>query len=324
MTAKLRCVLLDDFQGAALRSADWSAVADEVDLVTVREHPADQAALLAQLAGADMAVTLRERIAFPRAVFERLPRLRLLVASGMRNAAVDMEAARGHGVAVCGTPSGSAPPVELTWALLLGLARNTTEENGNLVSGGAWQSTVGTDLYGSTLGVLGLGNIGSSVARIALAFGMDVQAWSHNLTAERCAEVGVRKAESLKGLLGGSDFVSVHLKLGPRTTALLGREELALMRPGAFLVNTSRSAIVDQAALAECLRAGSIAGAGLDVFDTEPLPADDPLRGTPRLLATPHLGYVTRNNLAAYYGGAVEDIRAFLDRSPIRVLNPAP
>ncbi|MFD4904075.1 D-2-hydroxyacid dehydrogenase family protein [Kitasatospora purpeofusca] len=317
---RLRCAVLDDFQGVATTIADWSPVADRVEVVPFREHPASVAELVAAVADFDIVVTLRERIAFPAEVFERLPRLRLLVASGMRNSVIDHAAARAHGVTVCGTASSSTPPVELTWALLLGLARGLVEESTALRSGGPWQSTVGADLAGRRLGLLGLGKIGARVARVGLAFDMEVVAWSSNLTAARAAEVGVRRAGSKEELLRESDFVSVHLALGARTRGLLGALELALMRPDAYLVNTSRAAIVDQEALLAALSAGRIAGAAVDVFDQEPLPPDHPMRTAPRLLATPHLGYVSRDNYRRYYGEAVEDIAAFLAGAPVRVL----
>ncbi|WP_406095962.1 D-2-hydroxyacid dehydrogenase family protein [Kitasatospora purpeofusca] len=317
---RLRCAVLDDFQGVATTIADWSPVADRVEVVPFREHPASVAELVAAVADFDIVVTLRERIAFPAEVFERLPRLRLLVASGMRNSVIDRAAARAHGVTVCGTASSSTPPVELTWALLLGLARGLVEESTALRSGGPWQSTVGADLAGRRLGLLGLGRIGAGVARVGLAFDMDVVAWSSNLTGERAAEVGVRRAGSKEELLRESDFVSVHLALGARSRGLLGAPELALMRPDAYLVNTSRAAIVDQEALLAALSAGRIAGAAVDVFDQEPLPAGHPMRTAPRLLATPHLGYVSRDNYRRYYGEAVEDIAAFLAGAPVRVL----
>ncbi|MFJ8436241.1 D-2-hydroxyacid dehydrogenase family protein [Kitasatospora sp. NPDC094019] len=317
---RLRCAVLDDFQGVATTIADWSPVADRVEVVAFREHPASVAELVAAVADFDIVVTLRERIAFPAEVFERLPRLRLLVASGMRNSVIDHAAARAHGVTVCGTASSSTPPVELTWALLLGLARGLVEESTALRTGGPWQSTVGADLAGRRLGLLGLGKIGARVARVGLAFDMDVVAWSRNLTGERAAEVGVRRAGSKEELLRESDFVSVHLALGERTRGLLGAPELALMRPDAYLVNTSRAAIVDQEALLAALAAGRIAGAAVDVFDQEPLPAGHPMRTAPRLLATPHLGYVSRDNYRRYYGEAVEDIAAFLAGAPVRVL----
>ncbi|MFJ8791367.1 D-2-hydroxyacid dehydrogenase family protein [Streptomyces sp. NPDC102462] len=317
---RLRCAVLDDFQGVAVESADWSVLADRVEVVPLREHIADEDALAAALADFDIVVTLRERVPFPGSLLARLPRLRLLVASGMRNSVIDYAAAEAHGVTVCGTASSSTPPVELTWALLLGLARGIVEESNALRTGGPWQSSVGADLHGRTLGLLGLGRIGGQVARIGLAFGMRVTAWSRHLTRERAEEVGVEAARTKEDLLAGGDFVSVHLALGERTRGLLGPAELALMKPTAYLINTSRAAIVDQDALLAALREGRIAGAGVDVFDIEPLPAGHPMRTAPRLLATPHLGYVSRANYATYYGQAIEDIQAYLTGTPIRRL----
>ncbi|MFD7440059.1 D-2-hydroxyacid dehydrogenase family protein [Streptomyces sp. NPDC059909] len=317
---RLRCAVLDDFQSVATTVVDWSPVTDDVEVVTFPEHFGTEDELVAVLADFDIAVTLRERVPFPATVFARLPRLKLLVASGMRNSVIDFAAAEQHGVTVCGTASSSTPPVELTWALLLGLARGIVPESTALRTGGPWQSTVGADLHGRRLGLLGLGKIGSRVAQIGLAFGMDVVAWSQNLTKERADEVGTGLAASKEELLETSDFVSVHLALSDRTRGLLGAAELGLMRPAGYLINTSRAAIVDQDALLAALRDGTIAGAGVDVFDVEPLPADHPMRTAPRLLATPHLGYVTRDNYRTYYGHAVEDIKAFLAGSPVRRL----
>ncbi|MFB7298802.1 D-2-hydroxyacid dehydrogenase family protein [Streptomyces rubiginosohelvolus] len=317
---KLRCAVIEDFQSVATTVVDWSPVTDDVEIVTFTEHLATVDEAAAALDGFDIVVTLRERVPFPAELFARLPRLRLLVASGMRNSVIDFDAARRHGVEVCGTASSSTPPVELTWALLLGLARGIVPEAEALRTGGPWQSTLGADLHGRTLGLLGLGKIGARVAQVGLAFGMDVVAWSRNLTKERTDEVGVGLAASKEDLLDSSDFVSVHLALGERTRGLIGAAELARMRPTAYLVNTSRAAIVDTDALLAALDAGTIAGAATDVFDVEPLPADDPVRTAPRLLATPHLGYVSRANYETYYGQAVEDIRAFLDGEPVRRL----
>jgi len=317
---RLRCVVLDDYQNAATRLADWSPVEDTVDVVSLREHLDGEGELAAALATADIVVTLRERVPFPASLFARLPRLKLLIASGMRNTVIDYAAAEAHGVTVCGTASSSAPPVELTWALLLGLARGIVEESNSLRAGGPWQQTVGADLHGRTLGLLGLGKIGSRVAAIGLAFGMRVTAWSRHLTKERADEIGVQLALSKEELLAESDFVSVHLALGDRTRGLLGPAELALLKPTSYLVNTSRAAIVDQDALLAALHEGRIAGAGIDVFDIEPLPADHPMRTAPRLLATPHLGYVSHANYTTYYGQAVENIQAYLAGSPARQL----
>lgn len=317
-----RCAVLDDFQNVATTLADWSAPAsgEQLEVVSFTEHFAGEDELAAALADFDCVVTLRERVPFPASLLDRLPRLRLLIASGMRNSVIDYAAAQANGVTVCGTQSSSSPPVELTWALLLGLARGLVQESTALREGGPWQSTVGADLHGRRLGLLGLGKIGSAVARVGLAFGMEVSAWSQNLTAGRAAEVGVRAAPSKEELLRESDFVSVHLALSERTRGLVGAAELALLKPTAFLVNTSRAAIVDQDALLDALWEGRIAGAGVDVFDVEPLPTDHPMRSAPRLLATPHLGYVSRANYERYYGQAAEGIRAFLAGAPVRML----
>ncbi|MFD7375209.1 D-2-hydroxyacid dehydrogenase family protein [Streptomyces mirabilis] len=317
---QFRCAVLDDFQNVASACADWSTLSDRVEVVSFAEHFATEDELAAALADFDFVVTLRERVAFPESLLNRLPRLKLLIASGMRNSVIDYAAAKAGGVTVCGTQSSSTPPVELTWALLLGLARGIVQENNALRDGGPWQSTVGADLHSRTLGLLGLGKIGSRVAQVGLAFGMEVIAWSRHLTKERADEVGVELASSKEELLASSDFISVHLALSDRTRGLLGAAELALLKPTAYLINTSRSAIVDQDALLAALHEGRIAGAGVDVFDVEPLPGNHPMRTAPRLLATPHLGYVSRANYARYYGQALEDIQAYLDGDPVRVL----
>jgi phosphoglycerate dehydrogenase-like enzyme len=317
---QFRCAVLDDFQNVASVYADWSTLRDRVEVVSFTEHFATEDELATALADFDFVVTLRERVPFPASLLNRLPRLKLLIASGMRNSVIDYAAAKAGGVTVCGTRSSSTPPLELTWALLLGLARGIVQESNALRDGGPWQSTVGADLDGRTLGLLGLGKIGSRMAQVGLAFGMKVTAWSQNLTKERANEFGVELASSKEELLSRSDFVSVHLALGDRTRGLLGAAELALLKPTAFLINTSRAAIVDQDALLAALHEGRIAGAGVDVFDAEPLPVGHPMRTAPRLLATPHLGYVSRANYERYYGQAVEDIQAYLDGDPVRVL----
>ncbi|MEU8764583.1 D-2-hydroxyacid dehydrogenase family protein [Streptomyces sp. NPDC048659] len=317
---KLRCAVLDDYQGVALSRADWSRLADRVETRSLREHLGDRDELAAAVGDCEILVVMRERTPVDAALLDRLPRLRLIVTSGMRNASVDVAAARARGIAVCGTASGSEPPTELTWALILGLARHVHTESRALREGGPWQSTLGLDLAGRTLGLVGLGKIGGRVARIGLAFGMDVVAWSPNLTDERAAAHGVRRAESLPALLGAADVVSLHMVLSDRTRGLLGEAELRAMRPGAYLVNTSRAGLVDGAALLRALREGWIAGAGLDVYETEPLPVGDPLRTLPNVLALPHLGYVTEANYARYFGEAVEDIEAFLAGAPVREL----
>ncbi|TXC95462.1 D-2-hydroxyacid dehydrogenase family protein [Streptomyces sp. ISID311] len=315
-----RCAVLDDYQDIARSMADWSVLASDVDVRTLRRPFGSEDEVVAAIGDCEIVVAMRERTPFPASLLARLPRLRLLVTSGMRNAAIDLEAAARHGVTVCGTASNTEPPVELTWALILGLARNLVTESTAMRADGPWQSTLGADLHGRTLGLLGLGKIGTRVARIGQAFGMNVTAWSRNLTAERAAEAGVRLAAGKEELLETSDFVSVHLVLSDRTRGLLGADELRRMRPTAHLVNTSRAAIVDQPALLRALRENWIAGAGLDVFDQEPLPTGHPLRTLPNVLALPHLGYVTRRNYEGYFQQAVEDITAFLAGSPIREL----
>ena len=315
----LQCAVLDDYQRVALKMADWSSLVN-VEVKSFGEHFGTESELIDAIKDAEIVVIMRERTPFRASLFAKLPRLQLLVTTGMRNAAVDLAAAATHGVTVCGTTSSSRPPAELTWALLLGLARNLVQENNALRKGGPWQSSVGVDLYGKQLGLLGLGKIGTQVARVGLAFGMEVAAWSQNLTEERAEAVGVRLAASKEDLLERSDVVSLHLVLSERTEGMIGAAELARMRTSAFLINTSRARLVDQNALVEALKSGQIAGAGLDVFETEPLPTDDIFRTLPNVLATPHLGYVTGANYATYYREAVEDIRAFLAGAPMRTL----
>jgi phosphoglycerate dehydrogenase-like enzyme len=316
----MRCVVLDDYQGVALTAADWTVLADAVEVHAAGEHVADEDALVGVLAEAEAGVVMRERTPLPASLFARLPRLRLVVTTGMRNSAIDLAAAARHGVTVCGTASSPVPPTELTWALILGLARHVAQENAAFHDGGPWQSTVGVELAGRRLGILGLGRIGGRMARIGAAFGMDVMAWSPNLTRERADEHGVGLAPSLADLVRGSDVLTVHLALGDRTRGILGRAEIGLMPPSAYLVNTARWGLVDGDALIEALVHRRIAGAGLDVFDREPLPADHVLRTLPNVLATPHLGYVARDNYATYFREAVEDIAAFVAGAPVRVL----
>jgi len=319
---KLTCAILDDYQGAALRMADWGKLADRVDVRTYRGHFGSEDEVAAAVSDCDIVVIMRERTPFRGTLLRRLPKLKLLVTSGMRNASVDVAAAAELGIAVCGTGSRSEPPAELTWALILGLLRHVPQEHASLRGNGPWQSTVGGDVHGKTLGVLGLGKIGTKVAAVGRAFGMDVVAWSRNLTKERAEAEGVRLASSMEELLEASDVVTIHLVLSDRTRGLLGEAELRRMRPGAILVNTSRAAIVDEPALLRALTDGWIAGAALDVFEQEPLPGDHPFRTLPNVLALPHLGYVTEANYRTYFREAVEDIEAFLAGAPIRTLTP--
>ncbi|MGY1620525.1 D-2-hydroxyacid dehydrogenase family protein [Geodermatophilus sp. SYSU D00691] len=316
-----RIAVLDDYQNAAATYADWSRLPEPADVVEFHDHVDDREALVRRLQPFDVIVAMRERTPFPRALLERLPNLRLLVTTGARNASIDVAAAAELGVTVCGTgahPSGTA---ELTWALILAVARHVPQEDAAVRAGG-WQQTVGLDLAGGSLGVIGLGRLGSRVAQIGQAFGMDVVAWSQNLTPERAAEVGVRRASSKEELLAGADVVTIHLQLSDRTRGLIGRPELSLMKPTAVLVNTSRGPIVDEQALVEALRGGAIHGAGLDVFDQEPLPRHHPLRELRRVVLTPHLGYVTARGYEVFYREAVEDVAAWFAGEPLRMLTP--
>lgn len=314
----LRIAVLDDFQGVSERYADWSTLPGPAEVTVFRDHLDDTDAVADRLAPFDVVVAMRERTPFPRSVLDRLPALRLLVTTGAKNAAIDVAAATDNGVVVCGTASLASGTPELTWALILATARHLPAEVGN-VRGGGWQTTVGTDLAGARLGVLGLGRLGSRVARIGQAFEMDVVAWSANLTDERAAEVGVRRVDEDE-LLRTADVVTIHLQLSERTRGLLGADELALMKPTAILVNTSRGPIVDEHALATALREHRLAGAGIDVYDTEPLPADSPLRRLPNAVTTPHLGYVTHRTYELFHREAVEDVAAWMRGAPLRRL----
>ncbi|MEK3721418.1 D-2-hydroxyacid dehydrogenase family protein [Paenibacillus sp. FSL H8-0034] len=318
---KLRCAILDDYQNAALHSADWSTISEQIEVEVFQQHFDQEDELVRAIQDYDIIVAMRERTPFKAPLFARLPRLKLLITTGMRNASIDLAAAASHGVVVSGTSGSGDPTTELTWALILGLARHIVPEHNAIQSNGPWQSTLGMDLQGKRLGLLGLGKLGSRVARIGQAFGMDVTAWSQNLTKARAEEVGVSYAASKEELLASSDIVSIHLVLSERTRGLLGEKELKLMRPTAYLINTSRAPIVDQAALVEALQNQRIAGAGLDVFEVEPLPKDDVFRRLPNVLTTPHLGYVSQGNYQTFYRDAVENIEAFLSGSPIRILS---
>jgi phosphoglycerate dehydrogenase-like enzyme len=318
--APARVALLDDYQGVALTSADWSALRGRAEITVFRDHLADEQALAERLLPFDVVVGMRERTAFPGSLLAKLPNLKLLITTGPFNAVFDVDAAVRRGIVVCGTGGAGAATPELTWALILGVTRHIAAEDAG-VRAGRWQQTgVGPELMGSTLGILGLGRIGPRIARYAHAFDMNVLAWSQNLTPERCAEVGAGYAGSLQELFERSDIVTVHLKLSDRTHHLVGADELAALGPTGYLVNTSRGPIVDEAALVSALAAGTIAGAALDVFDVEPLPADHPYLSTPNTLLTPHIGYVSTVAYEAFYGDVVGDIAAWLDGSPIRVI----
>ena len=313
-----RIALLDDYQGVALAMADWKSLPAGAEVVVFRDHLADLDAVAARLAGFDIVVAMRERTPFPRVLLERLPRLRLLVTTGMRNASIDLQAAADRGVLVCGTAGLPYPTAELAWGLILALARRIPAED-RATREGRWQVSVGVGLNGKTLGVLGLGTLGSRVARVGRAFEMDVLAWSQNLTTERAAAVGATRVERDE-LLARADVVSIHLVLGDRTRGLIGPRELGLMKRTAYLVNTSRGPILDEAALVRALREGRLAGAGLDVFDEEPLPPEHPFRHLPGTVITPHLGYVTEETYRLFYEEGLENVRAYLGGTPIRVL----
>jgi phosphoglycerate dehydrogenase-like enzyme len=312
----MRIAVLDDYQRVAAGFADWGRLDADVDFYA--DHLHERNDVVQRLLPFDVIVAMRERTPFDAELFGRLPNLRLLVTTGMRNSSIDLDAARAAGVTVCGTGSSGHATAELTFGLILMLARDLMTEITSVREGG-WQVGLGSDLKGSVLGVVGLGRVGARVAGYGLAFGMDVVAWSQNLTDERCAEVGVRRVDKSE-LLSSADVVTLHLKLGPRSVGVIGSADLAAMKPSAYLVNTSRGPLVDTDALVNALDSGSIAGAAIDVFEPEPLPADDRLRIHPRVLPTPHIGYVTRQTYQVFYPEAVEDIEAWRAGSPIRLL----
>ena len=318
----VRVAVLDDYQGVALTSADWSVLDGRAEITVFGDHLPAEDALAARLAPFDVLVAMRERTPFPASLLRRLPALRLLVTTGKRNASIDVAAAQAQGVTVCGTRGSAAATPELTWGLLLALTRGIPDEQRSVRTGG-WQRGVGPELAGSTLGILGLGNIGGRIAGYARAFEMNVIAWSQHMTDADAAAHGARRVQRDE-LFRAADFVTVHLKLSERTRGLVGAAELDLLGPAGYLINTSRGPIVDEDALVTALRERRIAGAALDVFDTEPLPADHPLRTLPNAVVTPHIGYVTRPTYATFYGEAVEDIDAWLRDAPVRVLTPEP
>ena len=315
-----RIVLLDDYQGVALDYGGWDRVPDEWQVVALEQHIGDADELVEALTDAEIVVAMRERTPLPAAILDRLPDLRLLITTGMANAAIDVAAARRNGVVVCGTGIKGAPTAELSWGLILALLRSIPAEDAGMRSGG-WQRTIGGDLEGGTLGLVGLGRLGGRMVVIAHAFGMNVLAWSQNLDPEAARALGAQPVEKLE-LFERADIVSVHYKLSERSRGLVGAAEIAAMKPSAYLVNTSRGPVVDSDALLAALEAGAIAGAGIDVYDAEPLPGDHPLRRAPRTVLTPHLGYVTEDTYATFFGDAVEDVLAWLDGAPIRVVEP--
>jgi phosphoglycerate dehydrogenase-like enzyme len=314
----MRVVVLDDYQQVALALLD---LPPGVDAVAMPTHIGDEDELVSALEGADVVVAMRERTRLPGSVLSRLPDLRLLVTTGMGNAVIDLAAATAAGICVSGTSGTLTPTSELTWGLIFALLRHIPTEDARIRAGG-WQSTVGVSVAGKTLGLLGAGRLGKVVADAAHAFRMPVIAWSQNLTAERAADVGAERVTK-EELFARADVVSIHLVLGDRTRGLVGEPELRAMKPTAVLINTSRGPIVDEAALVRALHEGWIAGAGLDVFDTEPLPVDHPLRSAPRTVLTPHIGYVTDDCYRVFHRDISEDIAAFAAGTPVRVLNPS-
>lgn len=320
----LNCAVLDDYQDAALGAADWQRLGPQVKVERFANHIDGEDALVNALSGFEIIVAMRERTAFTASLLARLPKLKLLVTTGMVNAAIDKTAARTLGIDVAGTRGSVGPAAELAWGLLLALKRNIAGEHENFRAGGAqWQLSTGGDLMGATLGVVGLGKLGQRLAGYGKAFDMNVIGWSKNNSPERCATLGIGYAATLAELLARADVVSLHLALNNETAGIIGARELALMKPAAVIVNTSRGPLIDEGALIQALRTGRIGGAALDVYDREPLPADHPLRHAPNLIATPHLGYVTRETYAIYYGDAVDGIAGWLSGDPVRILNGA-
>jgi phosphoglycerate dehydrogenase-like enzyme len=316
-----KVAVLDDYHGVALQMADWSVLAHECRVEVFRDHLSDVAAIADRLRDFEIVTCMRERTPFRRDLLARLPNLRLLVTTGMRNAAIDLEAARDLGVLVCGTAGGpESPPAELTWGLILALVRHIPRED-VATRAGHWGTRVGMSLANRVLGVLGLGRLGATVAKVGGAFGMSVIAWSQNLTAEKAAQCGARLVTKDE-LFSRSDIVSIHVQLSERTRGLVGARELGLMKSTAYLVNTARGPIVDEAALVTALETRAIAGAGLDVFDEEPLPPGHPFTRLDNTLLMPHAGYVTEEQYRVRYRDTVEDVAAYLKGAPLRILNP--
>ncbi len=315
----MRIAILDDYFNAATDLADWSKLDGHAEITTFTEYLAGDDAVVDALADFEIIVGMRERTRFPASVLEQLPKLKLLITTGMRNASFDMEAAAKQGVTVCGTGGVGSPTSELAVGLMIALMRDIPRQSRSMEDGG-WQTFAGFDLAGKTMGLLGLGKLGGAVARVANAFDMKVIAWSQNLTDERAAECNATRVDK-DTLFKESDVISIHLVLGDRSRGLVGAEQLAQMKKTAYLINTSRGPIVDEDALLTALQNKDIGGAGIDVYGEEPLPADHPMRKLDNVLLTPHIGYVTAENLAKMYQDAAEDVAAFLDGNPVRVLN---
>jgi len=321
----MKIAVLDDYQGVALESADWSVLeASGAGITVFRDTLTDHRALVERLAPFEVLAVMRERTPLPGSLIRSLPNLRLIVTTGARNLSIDLAAAAERGITVCGTESRGTTTAEMAMLLILALSRGLVRE-ANVMAAGGWQAGLGRDLAGLRLGLVGLGRLGAQVAALARPFGMDIAAWSQNLTEARCAELGVERAPSLRALLEASDVVSIHLVLSERSRGLIGATELGWMKPDAFLVNTSRGPIADAHAVLDAMRAGRLGGAAIDVYDTEPVPRDDPIRDPQliaegRLLLTPHVGYVSRQTWEIFYRQTVEAIAAWMSGAPIRVL----
>jgi phosphoglycerate dehydrogenase-like enzyme len=316
---RLRCAILDDYLNISLKLADWSKIEDRVDVTVFNQPFASQDSAVSALKDFEIILAMRERTPFPRAMFEQLPKLKLLITSGMRNAAIDMAAAKDKGVVVCGTNWPRDPTAALTMGMILELTRNIGRENARMHAGEYLQKHVGIEIDGKTLGVVGLGKLGAKVSTIAKTFGMNVIAWSPNLTAERCKEVGVGYATK-EELFSTADIITIHMVLSDRSRGLVGAAELGRMKPTSFIVNSARGPIIDEMALLETLKARKIAGAAVDVFSVEPLPVDHPFRKLDNLVLTPHLGYVTQETFIAHYTQMVEGIDGWFKGEPVRKL----
>jgi phosphoglycerate dehydrogenase-like enzyme len=315
----INIAILDDYQNVALKLADWSSLQSRAHITVFNDHISDPGALVERLKPFEVISVMRERTPLPRSIIEQLPNLKMIASNAPRNASIDLAAAKERGIIVCATGYSSTPTVELTWALLLALVRNLSAEHWSIRSGG-WQLSVGDDLYGKTLGTLGFGNIGSRVAKVAQAFGMTVIAWSQNLTREKAEEGGVRLVAK-ETLFREADIVTIHLVLSERTAGIIGATELELMKPSAYLINTSRGPLVNESALVKALKERKIAGAGLDVYDIEPLLSEHPFRSIENVITTPHIGYVTKRTYEIFYGHTVENILAWMDGRPMRVMD---
>lgn len=314
----MRIAILDDYQGVALQLGDWSRIRAKHEVIVFREHIADDDNLIAAIKDCEVVCMMRERTPIMKAQIERLPNLKLIVTTGNHNASLDVETAQQRGITVCGTGSSGHATSELTIGLMLALSRRLVEQHNSVRSGG-WQVGLGEDVRGKTLGIIGLGKLGQQVGKVASALGMNVVAWSQNLTDEKAAAGGAKRLEKAD-LFAKSDFITLHYKLSPRSQGIVGAADIARMKPTAFLINTSRGPLIDEQALILALQKGRIAGAALDVYDIEPLPDDHPFRRMPRLITTPHVGYVSRENYDVYFREIVENIEAWLAGKPIRVV----